>query len=85
MVNKPHLLSWLVVCSKKVKGGLGFRHLGTFNKALLGEWSWRFVTKRNPLWKQVIVCKYKQEDGGWCMNEVRERHGVGFWKATRNG
>ena len=87
LVNKPHLLSWSVVCLEKVKGELGFRSLGTFtfNKALLGKWSWRFATKRNPLWKQVIVGKYGQEDEGWCTNEERERYGVGVWKALRNG
>ena len=37
LVNKPHLLSWSVVCLEKVKGELGFRSLGTFNKALLGS------------------------------------------------
>ena len=58
LVNKPHLLSWSVVCLEKVKGRLGFRSLGTFNKALLGKWSWRFAIERNPLWKRVIVGKY---------------------------
>ena len=85
LVNKPHLLSWSVVCLEKVKAWLGFRSLGTFNKALLGKWSWRFAIERNPLWKQVIVGKYGQEDEGWCTNGVRERYGVGVWKAIRNG
>ena len=85
LVNKPHLLSWSVVCLEKVKGGLGFRSLGTFSKALLWKWSWRFAIERNPLWKQVIVGKYGQEDEGWCTNGVRERHGVGVWKAIKNG
>ena len=58
LVNKSHLLSWSVVCLEKVKGRLGFRSLGTFNKALLGKWSWRFAIERNPLWKRVIVGKY---------------------------
>ena len=85
LVNKSHLLSWLVVCLEKVKGGLGFGSLGTFNKALLGKWSWRFAIERNPLWKRVLVGKYGQEDEGWCTNGVRERHGVGVWKAIKNG
>ena len=52
------------MCMKKMKGGLVFRNLSTFNKALLGKWSWRYVIERDPLWKQVIVGKYGQEDGG---------------------
>ena len=55
-----------------MKRGLRFRTLGTFNKALLGKWFWRFVIEKNPIWKWVIVGKYGQEDGVWCMNGVRE-------------
>ena len=85
LVNKSHLLSWLLVCLEKVKGGLGFGSLGTFNKALLGKWSWRFAIERNPLWKRVLVGKYGQEDEGWCTNGVRGGYGVRVWKAIRNG
>ena len=49
---------------EKQKGGLGFRSLVLFNKALLGKWSWRFVRERNPLWKWVIVGKYGLQEGG---------------------
>ena len=77
LVNKPHLLSWSIVCMEKTKRDLGFRNLPSFNKALLGKWSWRYATKRDPLWKRVIVGKYGQEDGGWCMKRVRERYEVG--------
>ena len=68
-----------------MKRGLRFRTLGTFNKALLGKWFWRFVIEKNPIWKWVIVGKYGQEDGVWCMNGVREKYKVGVWKANRNG
>lgn len=40
--------------------------------------------KRNhPLWKQVIVEKYGQEEGGYIIKEVREVYGVGVWKTIR--
>ena len=73
LVNKPHLLSWSIVCLEKSKGGLGFKNLPTFNKGPLGKRSWRYATERAPLWKWVIVGKYGQEDGGWCTKGVRER------------
>ena len=45
LVNKPHLLSWSIVCLEKSKGGLGFRNLPTFNNGPLGKWSWRYAKK----------------------------------------
>ncbi|RVW28818.1 hypothetical protein CK203_096920 [Vitis vinifera] len=67
------------------KGGLGFRSLSILNKALLGIWSWRFMSEKNPLWKRVIFGKYGLEAGGWCTKEVIERCGIGIWEAIRNG
>ena len=60
-------------------------NLSLFNKALLGKWSWRFVKKRDPLWKWVIIGKYGVQEGAWCTKELRGRFGVRVWKAIRNG
>ena len=35
------------------------------------------------MWKQVIIDKYGEEEGGWCSKEVRGAYGVGLWKAIR--
>lgn len=71
--------------SIKQKGGLSVRNLSIFNETFLGKQCWKFVSERNPLWKQVIVSKYKQEERGWCTKEAREGCGVGVWKAIRGG
>ena len=84
MANKPHLVNWSIVCLDKWKGGLGIRNLSIFNKDLLGKWSWRFMSEGHPFQKQIIVGKYRQEEGGWCTKEVRERDGVGVWKTIKN-
>ena len=84
MEKKFHSVNWSIVCLEKHNGGLGFKSLHLFNKALLGKWSWRFVKERNPLWKLVIVGKYGMQEGG-CTKEVRGRYGVGVWKLIRNG
>ncbi|KAJ9693622.1 hypothetical protein PVL29_009537 [Vitis rotundifolia] len=83
--NKPHLVSWKVICATKKDGGLGIRNLAIFNKALLGKWLWRFANENDSLWKQIISSKYDLQDGGWCSKGIRDRYGMGVWKAIRNG
>ena len=80
----PHLVNWFV-CMEKKDRSLGIRNLSLLNKALLGKWCWRYASKNAPFWKQVIVGKYGEEEGGWCSGASREGHGVGLWKAIRNG
>ena len=72
--KKPHLVNWSAVCTNMRQGGLGIRSLVALNKALLGKWNWKFAIERNSLWKQVIIDKYGEEEGGWCSKEVR-----GLW------
>ena len=43
------------------------------------------MKERNPLWKWIIVGKYRIQEGEWCTKEVRGRYGVGIWKTIRNG
>lgn len=74
--QKPYLVNWATMCMEKQKRGLGIRSLSVFNKTLMGKWSWRFVSKRNSLWKRVIVGKYGQTTPGGT-KDVREGHGVG--------
>ncbi|RVX09417.1 hypothetical protein CK203_015225 [Vitis vinifera] len=35
--------------------------------------------------EKVIIRKHEKKDGGWCSRVVRERYGVGVWKAIRCG
>ena len=79
--QNPHLVRWPIVCEDKSKGGLGVKSLGSFNKALLGKWAWRFANEKKALWNQVIRRKYGEERGGWRSCETREAYGVGLWKA----
>ena len=64
-------------------GGLGIRRVGLFNRALLGNWLWRFGKEGNRLWHQVIAAKYGEARGGWCTRIVRGTHGCGMWKSIR--
>ena len=78
--RKIHLVKWDIVCSSKVKGGLGIRSLLNFNKALLGKWNWRFSREENSIWRNIISLKYGMEEGGWFSNTPRDSYGVGLWK-----
>ena len=43
------LVKWAKVCKPLQVGGLGIRHLGSFNSALLGKWLWRYGMETNAL------------------------------------
>jgi len=47
---KYHLVRWDKVCSPISEGGLGFRNLKTFNRALIGKWLWRYGSERDAWW-----------------------------------
>ena len=64
----------------KEKGGLGLRKLVHLNKALLGEWVWRFARAKEEMWKRVLVAKYGQEEFGWRTKKANGAFGVGLWK-----
>ena len=82
--RKTHLVRWTTIyLEDNKKEGLGVKCLSILNKALLCKWSWRFVIERGAFWNQVIRGKDGEEQGGWCTKEVRNGHGVGWWKAIR--
>src|SRR6185503_19619363 len=58
--NKLHWLSWERLCSRKEKGGLGYRDLHLFNLAMLARQGWRLITEPSSLCAQVLKAKYFQ-------------------------
>ena len=76
--RNAYLGNWDIVCSSKVKGGLGIHSLSKFNKALLGKWNWRFAIEENYVWRNIISLKYGIEDGEWFSNAPRGSYGVGL-------
>lgn len=53
-----HWLSWKKLCKSKSEGGLGFRDLSSFNRALVAKQCWRLVSSPNSLVSQVLQANY---------------------------
>ena len=67
---------------KEKQGGLGCRCLSSLRKALLCKWSWRYANEKGTFLIQVTEEKYGK-GGGWWSCKVRNRYGIGLWKAIR--
>lgn len=55
-----HWLSWETLCQPKKKGGLNFRSLEDFNRALLAKQGWCLLKDEDSLVAQVFKAKYYQ-------------------------
>jgi hypothetical protein len=56
--SKIHWMSWSKMGRSKTVGGLGFRDLNMFNKALLAKQCWRLIQNPDSLISQIIRAKY---------------------------
>lgn len=43
-------VKWDTICTPKENGGLGFRHLSTWNKAAIGKMVWHIGNQKDELW-----------------------------------
>ncbi|XP_058749365.1 uncharacterized protein LOC131622352 [Vicia villosa] len=51
-------VSWANICKPKEEGGLGVKHMGLFNKALLCKWKWRILSERGSVWRDILEARY---------------------------
>jgi hypothetical protein len=56
--NKIHWLKWEKLGCSKNQGGLGFRDVHCFNRALLAKQGWRLLQDPNSLAGKIIKAKY---------------------------
>lgn len=56
--RKLHWARWALLCKPKDHGGMGFRDIRTFNRALLAKQVWRLMTNPHSLVARVFKARY---------------------------
>lgn len=56
--SKIHWMSWERMSKSKVAGGLGFRDLVLFNKAILAKQGWRILQNPDSFISRILQAKY---------------------------
>lgn len=74
-----HELRWERLIQHKSVGGMGFRDLHLFNKAMLGKQGWGLVTRPKSLYARVLKGRY-YHDGDF-MGDIRRKHSSHTWRA----
>ena len=81
--NKMHWISWEWLCSRKKKGGMGYRDLHLFNLAMLAQQGWRLIVELDSLCAQVLRAKYYRNGD---LLEVKEKPGISYsWRSLIRG
>ncbi|KAK8629910.1 hypothetical protein V6N13_078727 [Hibiscus sabdariffa] len=77
-----HWLNWRKLCKPKDQGGLGFRDLRTFNKALIAKVAWRLIKFPDSLLARTLMGIYfpdgdifassKGNNPSWAWTSIKE-------------
>ncbi|XP_012835792.1 PREDICTED: uncharacterized protein LOC105956483 [Erythranthe guttata] len=57
--------SWNKLCEPKERGGMGFRHLRSFNLAMLAKQAWRVLTRPDLLLSKLLRARYFPAGNFW--------------------
>lgn len=78
-----HWQSWERLTYPKALGGMGFRDLRNFNKAMLGKQGWRLMVNPDSLCARVLKGRY-YHDGDF-LSSTRRKHASHTWQAILAG
>ncbi|GJM91105.1 hypothetical protein PR202_ga07449 [Eleusine coracana subsp. coracana] len=78
-----HWQSWERLTQPKIKGGMGFRELKSFNAAMLGKQGWRLITKPESLCARILKGRYFHD--GEFIHATRKKHASQTWRAIMAG
>lgn len=81
--HRIHWQNWSKLTRSKADGGMGFRDMTLFNKAMLGKQGWRLMTRPDSLCARVIKGKYYPN--GEFMTATRKRKSSETWRAIFYG
>ncbi|CAK8537480.1 unnamed protein product [Lathyrus sativus] len=59
--SSKRFISWISlnsICKPKEYGGLGIKHVGRFNCALIAKWLWIFQSGGNEIWRKTLNLRY---------------------------
>ncbi|XP_061999150.1 uncharacterized protein LOC133716455 [Rosa rugosa] len=77
--RKIHWKSWQFLCRPRKEGGLGFRDLCAFNRAMLAKQGWRIVQHPNSLIAKMYKAIYFPNSSFW---EAAPHHSPSFsWRS----
>ena len=60
-----HWKKWEILNTRKDEGGMGFRDLLMFNKAMTGKQAWRLITNSATLWSRILKGIYFSQKEFW--------------------
>src|SRR5581483_7339208 len=63
-------VAWSVVCRPVSCGGLGFRRISTWNRALLAKHLWDICTIRSSLWVAWVATFYVRQEPLWTLRAL---------------
>lgn len=77
--NSLMLKTWNSICLPKTIGGLGFRRMEDFNKALFSKLVWHIVSPNSSLWNTLMILKYLKFDNFLHCDHLNQTSSW-FWK-----